>query len=197
MKLISFEGIEGVGKSTQINLILEWLTSRGLSSKVIREPGSTEFGEKIRGLLLSKDYNISAHTELLLMFAARAEMIKEHLVKANEDIILCDRYYHASIAYQGYGRRVSLDLIDNLIKSINCPIPDLTIIYDLDVKLGFERKANDDIDRIESSGFNFFDDVRMGYQQIAREREEVTILDASESIESLNKQTINLIEGII
>ena len=197
MKLISFEGIEGVGKSTQINLILEWLTSRGLSSKVIREPGSTEFGEKIRRLLLSKDYNISAHTELLLMFAARAEMIKEHLVKANEDIILCDRYYHASIAYQGYGRRVSLDLINNLIKSINCPIPDLTIIYDLDVKLGFERKANDDIDSIESSGFNFFDDVRMGYQQIAREREEVTILDASESIESLNKQTINLIEGII
>ena len=197
MKLISFEGIEGVGKSTQINLILEWLTSRGLSSKVIREPGSTEFGEKIRGLLLSKDYNISAHTELLLMFAARAEMIKEHLIKAKEDIILCDRYYHASIAYQGYGRRVSLDLINNLIKSINCPIPDLTIIYDLDVKLGFERKANDDIDRIESSGFNFFDDVRMGYQQIAREREEVTILDASESIESLNKQTINLIEGII
>ena len=197
MKLISFEGIEGVGKSTQINLILEWLTSRGLSSKVIREPGSTEFGEKIRRLLLSKDYNISAHTELLLMFAARAEMIKEHLVKANEDIILCDRYYHASIAYQGYGRRVSLDLINNLIKSINCPIPDLTIIYDLDVKLGFERKANDDIDRIESSGFNFFDDVRMGYQQIAREREEVKILDASESIESLNKRTINLIEGII
>ena len=76
-------------------------------------------------------------------------------------------------------------------------LPDLTIIYDLDVKLGFERIANDDIDRIESSGFNFFDDVRMGYQQIAREREEVTILDASESIESLNKQTINLIEGII
>ena len=196
MKLISFEGIEGVGKSTQINLILKWLTSKGLSSKLIREPGSTEFGEKIRELLLSKDYTISAHTELLLMFA-RAEMIKEHLAKANEDIILCDRYYHASIAYQGYGRKVSLDLINNLIKSIGCPIPDLTIIYDLDVKLGFERKANDDIDRIESSGFNFFEDVRKGYQQIAKDREEVSILDASESIESLNNQTINLIEEII
>ena len=197
MKLISFEGIEGVGKSTQINLILEWLTSKGLSSKLVREPGSTEFGEKIRELLLSKDYNIAAHTELLLMFAARAEMIKEHLAQANEDVILCDRYYHASIAYQGYGRKVSLDLINNLIKSINCPIPDLTIIYDLDVKLGFERKANDDIDRIESSGFNFFEDVRKGYKQIAKEREEVSILDASESIESLHKQTINLIENII
>ena len=83
------------------------------------------------------------------MFAARAEMIKEHLAKANEDIILCDRYYHASIAYQGYGRKLSLDLIDSLILNINCPIPDLTIIYDLDVNIGFKRKAKDDIDRIE------------------------------------------------
>ena len=197
MKLISFEGIEGVGKSTQINLILEWLTSKGLSSKLLREPGSTEFGEKIRELLLSKDYNISAHTELLLMFAARAEMIKEHLAKANEDIVLCDRYYHASIAYQGYGRKLPLDLIDSLIKNINCPIPNLTIIYDLDVNLSFKRKAKDDIDRIESSGKNFFEDVRKGYQQIANEREEVVILDASEPIEILNQQTKDLIEPLI
>ena len=197
MKLISFEGIEGVGKSTQINLILEWLSSKGLSSKLIREPGSTEFGEKIRELLLSKDYNISAHTELLLMFAARAEMIKEHIAKANEDIVLCDRYYHASIAYQGYGRKLPLDLIDSLILNINCPIPDLTIIYDLDVNIGFKRKAKDDIDRIESSGINFFEDVRKGYQQIAKEREEVKILDASESIEILNQQTKDLIETLI
>jgi len=197
MKLISFEGIEGVGKSTQINLILEWLTSKGLSSKLLREPGSTEFGEKIRELLLSNDYNISAHTELLLMFAARAEMIKEHLAKANEDIVLCDRYYHASIAYQGYGRKLPLDLIDSLVKNINCPIPNLTIIYDLDVNLGFKRKAKDDIDRIESSGKNFFEDVRKGYQQIANEREEVVILDASEPIEILNQQTKDLIEPLI
>ena len=197
MKLISFEGIEGVGKSTQINLILKWLTSKGLSSKLLREPGSTEFGEKIRELLLSKDYNISAQTELLLMFAARAEMIKEHLAKANEDIVLCDRYYHASIAYQGYGRKLPLELIDSLVLNINCPVPDLTIIYDLDVNLGFKRKAKDDIDRIESSGINFFEDVRKGYQQIANEREEVVILDASESIEILNQQTKALIEPLI
>ena len=197
MKLISFEGIEGAGKSTQINLILEWLTSKGLSSKLLREPGSTEFGEKIRELLLSKDYNISAQTELLLMFAARAEMIKEHLAKANEDIVLCDRYYHASIAYQGYGRKLPLDFINSLVLNINCPIPDLTIIYDLDVNLGFKRKAKDDIDRIESSGINFFEDVRKGYQQIANEREEVVILDASESIETLNQKTKDLIEPII
>ncbi|MBA4693006.1 MAG: dTMP kinase [SAR86 cluster bacterium] len=197
MKLISFEGIEGVGKSTQINLIQEWLKIKGFSSKLIREPGSTEFGEKIRDLLLSNDSDISAHTELLLMFAARAEMVNEHMVDSKEDIILCDRYFHASIAYQGYGRKLSLELIENLIQNINCPIPDLTIIYDLDVRLGFKRKANDDIDRIESAGENFFEDVRKGYQQIAKDREEVVILDASQSIDVLNQQTKELIQPLI
>ena len=197
MKLISFEGIEGVGKSTQITLIQEWLKTKGLSSKLIREPGSTEFGEKIRDLLLSNDSDISAHTELLLMFAARAEMVNEHMINSKEDIILCDRYFHASIAYQGYGRKLSLELIENLIQNINCPIPDLTIIYDLDVRLGFKRKANDDIDRIESAGENFFEDVRKGYQQIAKDREEVVILDASLSIDMLNQQTKELIKPLI
>jgi|TARA_A100001011_G_scaffold208791_1_gene216957 dTMP kinase len=197
MKLISFEGIEGVGKSTQINLIQEWLKIKGFSSKLIREPGSTGFGEKIRDLLLSNDSDISAHTELLLMFAARAEMVNEHMVNSKEDIILCDRYFHASIAYQGYGRKLSLELIENLIQNINCPIPDLTIIYDLDVRLGFKRKANDDIDRIESAGENFFEDVRKGYQQIAKDREEVVILDASQSIDVLNQQTKELIQPLI
>ena len=197
MKLISFEGIEGVGKSTQINLIQEWLKIKGFGSKLIREPGSTGFGEKIRDLLLSNDSDISAHTELLLMFAARAEMVNEHMVNSKEDIILCDRYFHASIAYQGYGRKLSLELIENLIQNINCPIPDLTIIYDLDVRLGFKRKANDDIDRIESAGENFFEDVRKGYQQIAKDREEVVILDASQSIDVLNQQTKELIQPLI
>ena len=197
MKLITFEGIEGVGKSTQINLVLDWLKTKGFSTKVLREPGSTIFGEKIRELLLSKDSDISAHTELLLMFAARSEMIKEHLINSREDFILCDRYFHASIAYQGYGRKLSLDLINLLINGVNCPTPDLTIIYDLDVKAGFERKANDVIDRIESSGINFFEDVRKGYQQLAKERSEVEIVDASESIECISQQTKLLVERLI
>ena len=197
MKLITFEGIEGVGKSTQINLVLDWLKTKGFSTKLLREPGSTIFGEKIRELLLSKDSDISAHTELLLMFAARSEMIKEHLMDSREDFILCDRYFHASIAYQGYGRKLSLDLINLLINGVNCPIPDLTIIYDLDVKAGFKRKTNDVIDRIESSGINFFEDVRKGYQQLAKERSEVEIVDASESIEYISQQTKLLVERLI
>ena len=197
MKLITFEGIEGVGKSTQINLVLDWLKTKGFSIKLLREPGSTIFGEKIRELLLSKDSDISAHTELLLMFAARSEMIKEHLMNSREDFILCDRYFHASIAYQGYGRKLSLDLINLLINGVNCLIPDLTIIYDLDVKAGFKRKTNDVIDRIESSGINFFEDVRKGYQQLAKERSEVEIVDASESIECISQQTKLLVERLI
>jgi|SRR5210317_250928 dTMP kinase len=197
MKLITFEGIEGVGKSTQINLILEWLISKGYSTKLLREPGSTDFGEKIRELLLSKESNISAHTELLLMFAARSEMINKHLIGSTNDFILCDRYYHASIAYQGYGRKLPLDLIDQLIKGINCPIPDLTIIYDLDVKTGFKRKSNDVIDRIESSGTNFFENVRNGYKEIAKNRAEVEILDASQPIELISQQTKSLVERLL
>ena len=196
MKLITFEGVEGVGKSTQINLVLDWLKTKGFSTKLLREPGSTNFGEQIRELLLSKESNISAHTELLLMFAARSEMIKEHLSDSKEDFILCDRYYHASIAYQGFGRKLSLDLINFLINGINCPTPDLTIIYDLDVKTGFERKANDVIDRIESSGINFFEDVRKGYQQLAKDRSEVQILDASKPIELISQQTKTLVERL-
>lgn len=197
MKLITFEGIEGVGKSTQINLILEWLISKGYSTKLLREPGSTDFGEKIRELLLSKESNISAHTELLLMFAARSEMINNHLIGSTNDFILCDRYYHASIAYQGHGRKLSLELIDQLIKGINCPIPDLTIIYDLDVKTGFKRKSNDVIDRIESSGTNFFENVRNGYKEIAKNRAEVEILDASQPIELISQQTKSLVERLL
>jgi dTMP kinase len=197
MKLITFEGIEGVGKSTQINLILEWLISKGYSTKLLREPGSTDFGEKIRELLLSKESNISVHTELLLMFAARSEMIYKHLIGSTNDFILCDRYYHASIAYQGYGRKLPLDLIDQLIKGINCPIPDLTIIYDLDVKTGFKRKSNDVIDRIESSGTNFFENVRNGYKEIAKNRAEVEILDASQPIELISQQTKSLVERLL
>lgn len=196
MKLITFEGIEGVGKSTQINIVLDWLNTKGFSTKLLREPGSTDFGEKIRELLLSKESNISAHAELMLMFAARSEMIVEHLIDSKEDFILCDRYYHASIAYQGYGRNISLDLINILINGINCPTPDLTIIYDLDVKAGFERKTNDVIDRIESSGINFFEDVRKGYQQLAKDRSEVKILDASKRIELISQQTKVLVERL-
>ena len=194
MKLITFEGIEGVGKSTQINLTKEWLENKGYSVTLLREPGSTKFGETIREILLSKDSDISFETELLLMFAARSEMIKYLVQDAAEDFILCDRYYHASIAYQGYGRGLSLDFINSLINGINCPKPELTIIYDLDVKLGFARKSNDDKDRIESSGLEFFERVRKGYIALAKSEPEIYLIDANTTEQSIHIQSIDLLK---
>ncbi len=193
MKLITFEGIEGVGKSTQINLTKEWLENKGYSVKLVREPGSTKFGEKIREILLSKDSDISFETELLLMFAARSEMIKSFVIGASEDFILCDRYYHASIAYQGYGRGLSLTFINSLIDGIKCPKPELTIIYDLDVKLGFARKSNDVKDRIESSGLEFFERVREGYIALAKSEPEIRLIDANTTEQSIHIQSIDLL----
>ena len=197
MKLITFEGIEGVGKSTQINLLNEWLISLGYSVKLLREPGSTNFGEKIRSLLLSKKSKITYETELLLMFAARSEMINNHLIQAKEDFILCDRFYHASIAYQGYGRGLSLQFIDSLVNLIKCPIPELTIIYDLSVEKGFQRKSKDTIDRIESSGDSFFKKVRTGYKDLAKKRNEVHLIDANKSQDMIHEETKNLVTILI
>ena len=190
MKLITFEGVEGVGKSTQIALVKAWLEDQNFTVKLIREPGSTKFGEQIRDLLLSNESNFSYQTELLLMFSARAEMIKIHLTNAAEDFVLCDRYYHASIAYQGYGRGLSLNFIDELIAGIRCPTPDLTILYDLDVKQGFQRKANDTKDRIESSGLEFFERVRSGYVHLSQTLQEVHLIDASDSEEEIHNKTM-------
>ena len=197
MKLITFEGIEGVGKSTQINLLKEWLESKGYSVKLLREPGSTKFGEKIRQILLSKDSNISFNTELMLMFAARSEMIQSCFGDKDADFILCDRYYHASIAYQGYGRGLSLELINSLIAGLNCPKPELTIIYDLDVALGFERKSGDTIDRIESSGLDFFERVRQGYIALSKSEAGVYLINADATLEDIHSQSIQLIKPLL
>jgi len=197
MKLITFEGIEGVGKSTQIALVKTWLEDQNFTVKLLREPGSTEFGEQIRDLLLSNSFNFSYQTELLLMFSARAEMIRLHLNNATEDFILCDRYYHASIAYQGYGRELSLDFIDAIIVETKCPTPDLTILYDLDVQTGFQRKVSDTKDRIESSGLPFFERVRSGYLNLAQTLQEVHLIDANNSQESVHNQTTALITSTL
>ena len=155
MKIISFEGIEGVGKSTQINMLNDYLKAKGMKTEILREPGSTDIGEKIRDILLNSSDEIADEAELLLMFASRAQLINEKVLESNLDFILFDRFYDASIAYQGYGRGLSLDLITNLISFINCPVPEITFLLDIRVEDGFSRKVNDVKDRIESSGLVF------------------------------------------
>jgi len=194
MKIISFEGIEGVGKSTQIILLKDYLESKNFSVEVFREPGSTIAGEKIRNILLDTSHELTNETELLLMFAARAELVTHKIKNNKSDYLLLDRFYDASIAYQGYGRILSIPLIESLISFTNCPVPDNSFLLDISVEEGFARKTHDKKDRIESSSITFFNKVREGYLSIAQENENrFTIIDASMDIDKIHKRIINTI----
>ena len=192
MKIISFEGIEGVGKSTQIKMLDEYLISKGFATEVLREPGSTLTGEKIRDILLNSDEDLSSETELLLMFSARAQLIKEKIINSSNDFILFDRFFDASSAYQGYGRGLSLKLINNLIEFTKCPIPDITFLLDISVDEGFKRKTNDTKDRIELSGDTFFENVRRGYLDLSKNNNRIKVLDAQKPINDLHKEIITI-----
>ena len=198
MKIFSFEGIEGVGKSTQINLLKEYLETNGYSAEILREPGSTITGESIRSILLDSKENLSSESELLLMFAARAQLISEKVNNSNSDIILFDRFYDASLAYQGFGRNLPIDFIHSLITFINCPEPRLTFLLDISVQDGFERKVNDMKDRIESAGNEFFQKVREGYLEIAKNNQNrIKVIDAMQSIDDINKSIIDHVKPLL
>jgi len=198
VKIFSFEGIEGVGKSTQINLLKEYLETNGYSTEILREPGSTITGESIRSILLDSKENLSSESELLLMFAARAQLISEKVNNSNSDIILFDRFYDASLAYQGFGRNLPIDFIQSLITFINCPEPCLTFLLDISVQDGFERKVNDVKDRIESAGNEFFKKVREGYLEIANNNQNrIKVIDAMQSIDDINKSIIDHVKPLL
>ena len=198
MKIFSFEGIEGVGKSTQINLLKDYLEINGYNTEILREPGSTITGESIRSILLDSKENLSSESELLLMFAARAQLISEKVNNSNSDIILFDRFYDASLAYQGFGRNLPIDFIHSLITFINCPEPRLTFLLDISVQDGFERKVNDVKDRIESAGNEFFQKVREGYLEIAKNNQNrIKVIDAMQSIDDINKSIIDHVKPLL
>ncbi len=196
MKIISFEGIEGAGKTTQINLLKDYLDLNNITCTLLREPGSTPGGEMIRKVLLSNEITLSSMTELLLMFSARAEMVNNLIKKSDSEFIVLDRYFHASLAYQGYGRGISLDKIYNLIKITECPEPNLTIVLDIEPSKGFERKRHDEKDRIENSGNNFFTKVKNGYVALADRYDYVKIIDAQQTEKNIHNQIIDLVNSI-
>ena len=170
-KFISFEGIEGVGKSTTIKKIQNYLQEKGIEVCCTREPGGTEFGESIRNILLDNNTNITAESELLLLFSIRNQHINEIIIPSLDKgtWVLCDRYINASIAYQGYGKKVSLEKINLLIENFTEKvIPDLTIFFDLSYELAMKRfPKTKSKDRFENLSDKFFDDVYNGYLKIA------------------------------
>ena len=196
MKIISFEGIEGVGKSTQIDLLHDYLLNAGKTVKKFREPGSTIPSEKIRNILLDANITLTSQTELLLMYASRSELVANEILSNQFDFILLDRYFDASMAYQGYGRNLDKDFINSLKTFINAPDPDLTILLDIDPVKGFERKSGDSMDRIESSGLKFFNDVRNGYLELANQYPRIKCIDAEKDAKTISLEVISLVESL-
>ena len=183
MPLLSFEGIDGCGKSTQIQMLRSFLESRGESVHIFREPGGTTLSEEIREILLDSSRTIHAVTEMLLFSAARSDLILNDvkpLLDQGEWVIL-DRYYDSTTAYQGYGRQaVSLEELRHLNKLATSDIkPDLTFYLRVDADTARNRREGQQNDRMEHAGDAFFERVIAGYEKIAEmEPHRVVVIDA-------------------
>jgi dTMP kinase len=189
--LITFEGIDGCGKSTQLKLAERYLKKLGVEPLVIREPGSTIFSEKIRRILLDKKLSINAVTELNLYIAARSELV-EHIIKPalqKGRIILCDRFYDSTTAYQAYGRRLDLNLVNKLNMLATDGIrPHLTFLFDIDYETSLLRRKKT-ADRLESESRTFFNRVRRGFLETARQdKRRFCIIDSRQSPDEISRE---------
>ena len=193
-KLITFEGIDGCGKTTQIKKIAEFLKSNNEKYVVLREPGNTLLSEKIRNILLDPESNINDISETLLFLSARSQLVSEYIEKAiNENkFILCDRYIDSTIAYQGYGRGIDLNILYELNKFATKGIfPDLTLIFDLDLDVAVSRISKNK-DRIESSGKKFLNRVKNGYLEMSKTESRYQLIHSkTKSIDEIHREVIN------
>jgi len=190
--LITFEGIDFSGKSVQANLLLEALKARKLPALFLREPGGTEISEKIRTVLLdNENHKMSAITEVLLYSAARAQMVRENIIPNLEksSIVICDRYFDSTTAYQGFGRKIDLDFIKKLNSfATEELVPGLTFLIDLDPEIALQRTKTD-LDRLEKEDSEFHRRVRNGYLEIARSNpDRFVIVDGTQSIEAIQDE---------
>jgi len=195
---ITFEGIEGCGKSTQVKNLQEFFVKNNLDCLATREPGGSEIGNKIRQILLDKNHNlINPKTELLLNFASRIEHIEQKIkpaLKQNKKVI-CDRFFDSTIAYQGYAMGVDLNQIKQIQEiAIGNLVPDITFLIDLPVEIAFERiKSRSENNRYESMNIDFHQKVRHGFLEIAKNNPRFAIIDGSKSREEISNQIISFI----
>jgi len=204
---ITFEGIEGSGKTTHMGLAAERLKSEGYPVFQTREPGGTPIGERIRSVLLSPEHaDMSPMAELLLYEASRAQLIEEHVRPEMEkgSLVLCDRYFDATTAYQGYGRGLDLNLVEglNLIAGQGIE-PDLTVLLECSVEQGLERVRNryrnrmqgvdqGVLDRMEAEDKGFHERIRQGYLRLAEKHgERIRVVDASGDVEAVHGKVMD------
>ena len=197
---IAFEGVEGSGKSTQSRALKRRLTRAGYSSTLVREPGSTPTGERISRWLKS-DHDITPLAELLLFSAARASLVESLIRPAlrNSEIVVCDRYIYSTLAYQGHGRGLDMDVIRQLNEiTTGGLLPHLVVLLDLPPEDGLARKAGRPLDRIEREQADFHQRVRQGYLNLAQhEPERWLVLNSSESRASLSESIWNRVSQML
>jgi dTMP kinase len=203
-RFISFEGIEGCGKTTQIGLLSSYLTKKQVSFTVTREPGGTAVGEGIRRILLnSETIHLTAASELLLFYASRSQNITEKIIPslARGEMVICDRFYDASTAYQGYGRGIPIDFIDKVTDLVcNDYRPQLTVLLDIDPAVGLLRARarnharSEDEGRFEMEDLEFYTRIRNGYLEIARsEPERVKVIAADRPVEEVHRDILRVL----
>ena len=202
-KFITLEGGEGVGKTTNLAFIKDYLQQHNISVVVTREPGGTILAEKIRHLLLDKHSEaISEHAELLLVFAARAQHIK-HVIEpalAQGDWVLCDRFTDATYAYQGGGRNMRISTIEWLENLVQGSLrPDLTLLLDAPVEIGIERaKKRGAFDRFEAEKISFFEQVRRAYLlQAELHPERIKLIKANQPLVDVKRDLIDVIRALL
>ena len=196
---ITFEGGDGCGKTTQIELLNEYLKNKGYDTLLTREPGAKGLGVKIREILLNYDGDVSPNCESFLFLADRAQHIDCIIKPALKEgkIILCDRHTDSTVAYQGYGRGLDIERINMLNNIATSGLkPDLTIVLDVDVETSMQRVGKEK-DRMEAAGIEFFKRVRNGFLEIAKkEPARVKVINSSDTIENIHKQVVDLVEKL-
>ena len=199
---ISFEGTEGCGKSTHIKKLTARLKAEGHSVHTLREPGGTECGEPIRELLKHGPDNLSAETELLLMNASRAQLVREVIrpALAAGNIVLCDRFYDSTTVYQGIGRGLDSKQVQAVIDfAVGDTLPDLTLLLQIPLKTSEERRARRaDTDRFEQSDRDFFERVEQGYQDLATDHpDRIHLIDANLPLEQVETNIWDIVSKTI
>ncbi|ROL56562.1 dTMP kinase [Bacteroidetes/Chlorobi group bacterium Naka2016] len=196
---ISFEGIDFSGKTTQVQLLAKYLINKGFRVITLREPGGTEISEKIRQILLEPKNELTSITELFLFEAARSDVVRK-VIKPNLEqgnVVICDRFWDSTIAYQGYGRQIPIDFIEkcNFFASDGLE-PDITFLLDIDIEILKQRAKTNIFDRIESEGIEFLKRVANGFRVLAKQyNERILVIDGSNTIEDIHKKVVEIIEN--
>jgi len=198
-KFIVLDGPDGCGKTTQCALLAQWLKENGVEVASLRDPGDTAIGEKIRQILLNPEHiAMSTATEVLLYMAARVQLWQEKIAPAlaQKKCVVLDRWLSSTCAYQGHAGGFGFNQVIKLAAdSLGKPWPDLTIILDVDPKVGLSR-LNREFDRIEQKGDGYHQKVREGFLQLAKEHKDFVVVDGTGDIETVHKKIIEVVEKV-